>query len=197
MWSNSRHMQKLTRLSLLGLLFLTACGGLTTSDKLVTRTWLLMPLEQSVNTVTSETATTIDLSVVAVPGLDTDRILTLSKDAELNNFAGARWAGHTPEMLESLLSRALQGSGNFKVISSQADCDLQLEVQEFFAYTGSSGTASEVQIEINGQYSCRSEKSKPIHLRASIPVFENKMSTIVSAFQTAINQVLADLLPLL
>jgi len=190
-------MTNLTRLPLLGLLLLTACGGLTTSDKPVTRTWMLMPIEQSIRTGVAETATTIELSVTAVPGLDTDRILTLSGDAELNHFTGARWAEHTPELLRSLIARTLQGTDNFDVVSNQADCDLSLEVQKFFAYTGSSGNASEVQIEINGQYSCRSEKSKPIYLQATISVQEDRMSTIVAAFQTGINKVFDDLLGIL
>ena len=190
-------MKNSARLSLLAVLFLTACGGLTTSDKPVTRTWLLMPLEQSSGPDPSEEVTTIELSVVAVPGLDTDKILTLSSDAELNNFTGARWAEHTPEMLESLIARTLQGSGNYEVVTSQADCDLHLEVQAFFAYTGSSGVASEVRVQVSGQYSCRSEKSKPIHLQASIPVRENKTSTIVAAFQSGINKALIKLMAIL
>lgn len=187
-------MKNVTRLSLLGLLLLTACGGLTTSDKPEMRTWMLMPFEQSAKTVLLEAITTVELSVVAIPGLDTDKILTLSKDAELNNYAGAQWAEHTPEMLESLIGRTLKGSGNFEIVSSQADCELYLEIQQFFAYTGLSGAGSEVRIELDGQYSCQSEQSKPIHLQASIPVDEDSMASIVAAFQTGTNKILSDLL---
>ena len=186
-------MKNLMRLSLLGLLSLAACGGLTTSDKPVTRTWMLMPLDQPARSEAAAT-TTIDLSVAAVPGLDTDKILTFSADAELNSYAGARWADHVPEMLESLIRRTLQGSGKFKVVTSQADCDLHLEVQEFYAYIVSSGPGAEIRIAIDGQYSCRSEKPKPIHLQASIPVHEDRMPTIVAAFQTGTDKVLSDLL---
>lgn len=193
MWTDSTLMKNLMRLSLLGLLSLAACGGLTTSDKPATRTWMLMPLEQPARSEAAAT-TTIDLSVAAVPGLDTDKILTLSAEAELNSYAGARWADHAPEMLESLISRTLQGSGKFKLVASQADCDLRLEVQEFFAYTGSSGPGAEVRIKLDGQYSCRSETPKYIHLQASIPVNEDRMSMIVSAFQTGIDKVMNDLL---
>jgi len=189
-------MKNLMRLSLLGMLSLAACGGLTTNDKPATRTWMLMPLEQSATAGTAAT-TTIDLSVIAVPGLDTDKILTLSTEAELNSYAGARWADHTPEMLESLIRRTLQGSGKFKVVTSQADCDLRLEVQEFFAYIASSGPGAEVRIEIDGQYSCRSEKPMPIHLQVAIPVHENRMPTIVAAFQAGTNKTLEDLLTVL
>jgi len=187
-------MKNLMRLSLFGLLSLASCGGLTTSDKPVTRTWMLMPLAQPARTGTAATVTTIDLSVVAVPGLDTDKILTLSAEAELNSYAGARWADHTPEMFDSLIRRTLQESGKFKVVTSQADCELRLEVQAFFAYTASSGPGAEIRIELDGQYSCQSEQANPIHLQASIPVHEGRMGMIVSAFQTGINKVMDDLL---
>ncbi len=178
---------------------MTACGGLTRSDKPVMHTWMLMPLEQSVQTSPSERLTSVAVSVVVVPGLDTDRILTLSKEAELNYFAGARWADHIPEMLESLTERTLQASGNFDVISSQVgggheDCDLRLEVQEFYAFSGSPGSGDEVRIALGGQYSCRSGKSKPIHVQASIPIYEQNMSIIVAAFQKGTDKVMTDLL---
>jgi len=192
-------MKNLKRLRLIGVLLLTACGGLTRSDKPVMHTWMLMPLEQSVQTSPSERLTSVAVSVVVVPGLDTDRILTLSKEAELNYFAGARWADHIPEMLESLTERTLQASGNFDVISSQVgggheDCDLRLEVQEFYAFSGSPGSGDEVRIALGGQYSCRSGKSKPIHVQASIPIYEQNMSIIVAAFQKGTDKVMTDLL---
>lgn len=187
-------MKNLIRLTLPGLLFLTACGGLTTSDKPVTRTWMLMPMESSSGSAASAEVTTIELSVVVVPGLDTDKILTLSSDAELNNFTGARWAEHTPELLESLLARSLQGTARYEVVANQADCDLHLEVQEFYAYTGSSGVASEVRIQIDGQYSCGSENSKRLHLQESVPVHEDRMSAIVASFQSGVNKVMSLLL---
>lgn len=197
----SRRLRSISLL--LALLFmallLANCGGLTRSDKPVTHTWMLMPLEQSVQGSSSEPVTSVVVSVVVVPGLDTDRILTLSEDAELNYFAAARWADHIPEMLESLTGRTLQASGNFDVISNHVgggheDCDLRLEVQEFFAFSGAPGSAYEVRIVFGGQYSCRSGKSKPIHVQASIPVYEDKMSIIVAAFQKGTDEVLTDLL---
>lgn len=199
-------MKSSLRLPLTGLLLmalsLTSCSGLTRSDKPVTHTWLLMPLEQAVQKPPAGPVTNIVVSVVAVPGLDTDRILTLSKDAELNFFAGARWADHPPEMLASLTGRTLQASGDFNVVSSAAkggldDCDLRLEVQAFYAYGTSSGTASEVRIALGGEYSCRSGKSEPIRLQASIPVYEDKMSSIVAAFQTGVDKVMGDLLTII
>ena len=77
-----------------------------------------MPLEHSVQASSSEPVTSVAVSVVVVPGLDTDRMLTLSEDSELNYFAAARWADHIPEMLESLTGRTLQASGTFDVISN-------------------------------------------------------------------------------
>ena len=80
------------------------------------------------------------------------------------------------------------------MVSKQADCDLHLEVQEFFAYTGMHGSASEVQIVLAGQHICRNGKSRPVQLNASVPIQEEKMSVIVAAFQAGTDKVIRDLL---
>ena len=191
MWINMKYSRILL---LAGFALLTACGGLTTSDKPVTRTWMLMPLEQPVKTETTEALKRIRVSIVAASGLDTNKILTLSGDSELNSFSVARWTDHAPELFESLIERALQASGDFDVVSKQADCDLHLEVQEFFAYTGMHGSASEVQIVLAGQHTCRNGNFRPVQLNASVPIQEEKMSVIVAAFQTGTDKVIRDLL---
>ena len=47
------------------------------------------------------------MTVSAVPGLDTDRVLALSTDARLNQYANARWPDHLPEVLTSVMKRSL------------------------------------------------------------------------------------------
>lgn len=182
---------------LLLVLVLTACGGLTNSDKPATRTWWLEPYDAG--TQEQGPVSRVSVSVGVIPGLDTDRILTLSENARLSNYTGARWADNLPELLTSLIGRTLGASGRFDVVSNHAgggheDCELQLEVQEFFARTGLSGPGAEVTITIEGRYSCSSGTSTPIHLAASNPVHEDRMSAIVAAFQSGTDRVMKDLL---
>jgi len=78
---------------------LTGCSGLTRSDQPATKTWWLEPYAGMAHEVSPGAPKLVEISVTVVPGLDTDRILTLSDDAQLNDFAAARWADNLPERL--------------------------------------------------------------------------------------------------
>ncbi len=141
----------------------------------------------------------VAVSVTVVPGLDTDRILTLSNTAELNQYSGARWTDNLPELLTSLVSRTLEASGRFEVVSGgggggSEDCGLQLESREFFAQLSPSGQTTGVRVAIDGRYQCESAKSVPISANVSIPVHDDRMSVIVAAFQQALDQAMRELL---
>jgi len=178
---------------------LTACSGLTRSDQPATKTWWLEPYAGNVDEVSPGAPKLVEISVTVVPGLDTDRILTLSDDAQLNQFAAARWADNLPELVESLVGRSMEASGRFEVVSIRAgggpeNCDLQLEVREFFANLGPSGQVNGVRVAADGYYQCESNEPLALHLSASIPVYDDRMSVIVAAFQQALDSVMKDLL---
>ena len=184
-------------LSLLSIL-LNACSGLTSSDQPANTTWWLKPYTGAMQTDSHEAPRMIAVSVTVVPGLDTNRILTLSDDAELNRYAAARWADNLPELVKSLVGRMLESSGRFEVASgriksSSEECDLQLEVREFFAELDGDGKTSRVRVAIDGRHQCGSV-AVPIQLSASIPVHDDRMSVIVAAFQEAVDSVLEELL---
>src|SRR5210317_936070 len=85
----------------------TACSGLTKSDNPVVTTWWLKPYTGVTQATAPETLLPVNLTVTAIPGLDSDQVLTLSGGAELKPYAGARWADHIPELLTSLIGRSL------------------------------------------------------------------------------------------
>ena len=137
-------------------LSVNACGGITRSDRPATNTWWLEPYAGMTQETPSEPAPLVAISITVVPGLDTDRILTLSDDAELNQFAAARWADNLPELVTSLVGRTLEASGRFEIVPGRAgesseNCDLQLELREFFASLNSSGQTTGVQVAIDGR----------------------------------------------
>ncbi len=178
---------------------LGACSGLTQSDKPAVTTWWLKPLSGEAQTTGPDPVVSISISVTVVPGLDTDRILTLSDDSELKPYAGARWVGNLPELTKSLVSRTLEASGNFEVVSERARaghkrCDLHLQLRKFFANLNSSGQTHSVQISIHGTYQCESATLIPIQIKASVPVQDNHMRRIVAAFQQAMDGAMKDLL---
>lgn len=203
MWSN-RPAMNITKnfvvFSLMMLmLFVSACSGLTRSDKPATKTWWLKPYTATTQTLTTDQVLLVAVSVTVVPGLDTDRILTLSNTAELNQYAGARWADNLPELLASLVSRTLEASGRFEVVSDRAgtsseDCGLQLESREFFAQLSPSGQTTRVRVAIDGSYQCESAEAVSITAHVSVPVHGDRMSEIVAAFQQAMDSAMEDML---
>jgi ABC-type uncharacterized transport system auxiliary subunit len=201
MWTNklSMNFQKTPLIAcfLVSALFVSACSGLNRSDKPATKTWWLEPYSESVIASSTETPVKLGVSVTVVPGLDTHRILTLSGNAEMSKYAGARWAESLPELVTSLVSRSLEGSGRFEVVSSRGgseQCDLELEVQEFYARLGSDGHTTGVRIALSGTYRCDGVEPVRIRLKASVPVHDDRMVVIVAAFQGAVDEVMKGLL---
>lgn len=176
-------------------LLLCACSGLLSSDQPAARTWWLEPLQA--NTAgTGGPALRLHLGVV--PGLDSDEILTLSPDARLSRFQGAYWAGHLPELLESLLARSLQSSGRFAAVTptgqaGPGECRLDLEARRFYAVLDAADSARSVDVELAGQLACDGS-SKPIRATASVPVSGNHLPSVVAAFQNALDEATRELL---
>ena len=203
MWSDEAAMNTTNKFVVFCLLILalsvSACSGMTRSDKPATRTWWLEPYTGMKQEVSPDSVKVVAISVTVIPGLDTDRILTLSDDAELNQLAAARWADNLPELATSLVSRSLESSGTFEIVSDRAgggpeNCDLQLELREFFARLNASGQTIGVQIAIDGHYQCESDEPVSLKLSTSIPVHDDRMSVIVAAFQQAMDSAMKDLL---
>ncbi len=185
--------------ALLTFLGLAACGSLTTSDIPANQTWWLVPYEDSGQLTYAEPLDRVTVEVTVVPGLDNNRILTLTGDAELNRYAAARWADNLPELVTSLVGRTLAASGRFNVTAGLdggpgENCELQLEVREFFAQLASSGETTGVRIGIAGSYKCDSAETISLNLSSSATVNEDRMRVIVAAFQQALDSVLKDLL---
>lgn len=178
---------------------LSACSGLTKSDKPATTNWWLKPYNGATQQTTDEAVVPVALTVKAVPGLDSDQILTLSTDAQLKPYSGARWVDHAPELLASLLGRSMEASGPFEVLTQRSgwgaeSCDLQLELREFYADLNSAGTTTGVRVAIDGRYLCDSASPVDIKSNAFVVVNDERMSVIVAAFQKAVDQVTQDML---
>lgn len=196
-------MNRLNRVRMVCILviayLLTACSGLTQSDKPAVTTWWLKPYGGMTPTVVTEPVAVVDLNVTVVPGLDSDQILALSGDAELKPYAGARWAEHLPELFSSLIGRSLQASGRFEVPADRSGrgpgiCYLQLEVREFFAELGSGGRTTAIRAAIKGRYQCGTAAPVPVGSNIAISVSEERMSVIVAAFQQATDQMMREIL---
>ena len=178
---------------------LAGCAGLTQSNKPATKTWWLKPYVDVKSESVQVPASLLTVSVKVVPGLDSERILTLSYDSELSQFTAARWTDNLPEMVTSLVSRTLEESGRFEMLPDQAggkpdSCKLQLEVREFFAELNSSEQVTGVRVAMSGGYYCKTSGSVMLEMGASVKVHDERMSVIVAAFQQALDEVMKEML---
>jgi len=195
--SNEKRQSLLIVLMIM--LVLSACSGLTQSDKPVVTSWWLEPYISTAQAAPAEPSVTVALTIKAVPGLDSDQILTLSSDAQLKPYSGARWVDHAPELLASLLGRSMEADGRFEVLTERSgwgaeDCKLQLELREFFADLNSAGNTTRVRLALDGRYQCGSAPAVEIRSAEQSVVNEERMSVIVATFQQAMNQVTKDIL---
>jgi ABC-type uncharacterized transport system auxiliary subunit len=188
------------RFGLLALAFLltSSCGAMLNSDKPVEKTYWLSPYTTSQSTDSSTHRPGLTVSFTVIPGLDSDRLLTLNPDAELNHFSAARWPDHLPEFVGSLVRRTLQQTGRYPHVSDgrnsgQHDCELELEAQEFYTRITPGGAAASVQISMAGHYDCQ-DTSHVLMLEANSTVAGRQITDIVAAHQRALNQLMQSLL---
>jgi ABC-type uncharacterized transport system auxiliary subunit len=176
---------------------LSACSGVLTSEQPAKQYYTLMPLKNSGSAVKVDTAPALTISVTAVPGLDTDRILALGADARLHRYANARWPDHLPEVLTSVMKRSVLASGRFATVDSGTSAGdgwrLRLEVQQFYGIQNGSGMTSSVLVEMAGDLEC-SGSNQHIELSDSSRVAEERLSVIVAAHQASLDELTRQLL---
>lgn len=180
-------------------MLLGACSGLNRSDAPANKTWWLKPYTGMAQMAFPTAVLPVAVDVSVVPGLDTNRILTLADNAQLNHYAAARWVDNLPELLTSLTARTLQATGRFQVETGRSTgnadgCRLQLEVKEFFATITPSGQTTSVRVVADGGYQCGAGTPIAITLNTAVPVAGGRMESIVAAFQQALDAVMEDLL---
>ncbi|MFC1795597.1 ABC-type transport auxiliary lipoprotein family protein [Pseudomonadota bacterium] len=170
---------------------LTACGGVLTSERPVKQTYLLEPASIESTDSEGDPWPALELSVKAVPGLDTDHIQALSTDASLKHYANARWADFLPEVLSSVMRRSLASTGRFEAVSATLAprgeaWSLSLEVQQFYGIQDYAGSTSSVAVTFEGILKCR-EQVRQLQLSFSRPVREERLSVVVKAHQQALD----------
>lgn len=177
---------------------LAACSGLLKSEQPAKQVYLLMPLASDQPARKEQNLHELAISLSVVPGLDTDRIQALAPDARLLHYANARWPDFLPEVLTSVLRRSLRDSGRFTAVTAservaEGGWSLRLEVQRFYGLRGSDGATHSAVAAMQGRLRCNGSEY-PLDLSASAPIGEERLSPIVAAHQSALDQVTADLL---
>jgi ABC-type uncharacterized transport system auxiliary subunit len=180
---------------------LAGCAGLLDSDAPPASEWWLEPVTPAASVNRGMQSLALDLTVV--PGLDTDRILNLGPQARLNHYAGAHWPDHLPEVLGSVLARSFEGAGWRSVTEgvrarSPDDCLLRLETRAFHGRVDADKVTRRVEVRFDGELVC-GDDARRISTRQDIPVAENRIASIVAAFQAglgaSVNDLVGDMAP--
>ena len=179
-------------------MLLAACSGVMDSKQPARQVYMLTPYSGATDTANPAQGPELSITVSAVPGLDTDRVLALSNDARLNQYANARWPDHLPEVLTSIMKRSLMSAGRFSSVeeSNRASGDgwlLVLEVQQFYGIRNASGDTSTVNVEMAGFIECNDLRDS-FTLSDSNPVADEHLSAVVAAHQRGLDDVTAQLL---
>ncbi|MDO9472198.1 MAG: ABC-type transport auxiliary lipoprotein family protein [Caulobacter sp.] len=129
-----------------------------------------------------------------------DRILTVNPGGEAAYIAGARWVSPAAVMFEELTAQAFQGGGRARLIIRgdvvKADYTLKLDVHGFETVYDRGAKASPlILVSVRGVIT-RSDDRTLVGDRtftARVRASDNRISAIVPAYDTAVSQVLGEL----
>ncbi len=178
---------------LMSLFGIVACADMLDSNQPAERTYWLQPLIVQRTETDKGSLPSLVVTIRAAPGLDTDRMLILESGARLNHYAAARWTDSVPEVLESLLRRTLESTGEYARVSGSkgtrsADWQLELEVREFYTLATSPAGASQVRMALSGYVNC-SDADHVISMLANVDLDDERLSVIVAAHEKALHEV--------
>ena len=185
--------QKQLLIILMSLFGIVACAGMLDSNQPAERTYWLQPLIVQSTEKDRGSLPSLVVTVGAAPGLDTDRMLILQSGARLNHYEAARWPDNVPEVLESLLRRTVESTGDYARVSGgrgtrSADWQLELEVREFYTVAASSAGTSKVRVALSGYVNCH-DTDHVISLLANVDLYDERLSVIVAAHEKALHEV--------
>jgi ABC-type uncharacterized transport system auxiliary subunit len=148
---------------------------------------------------TAATSTLLVLRPLAAPGLDTAGIALTRDGQRLDYYAASRWPAPLPQLMQSLAVDALRASGRFRSVQPDgsafaADVVLQLEVRRCQAVYRGDGPPV-VQVQLLATFGRRGETGKLMTVSAdsAVPAAENRMQSVVAAFQSAVGTALSEL----
>lgn len=183
-------------LTAIATLAVPGCSSMLTSDAPPDTTYWLEPAPITAVDGANGGKPSIRVTVNAAPGLDVDRLLVRGPGATLNAYAGARWADNIPDVIETLVRAALEDSGRFGVVAAarsgtRAAWELDLEVRAFYAVAA--GALPTVELRLRGYLLCP-DRVQPLRVDARHGARANTLTEISAAFQSVVNEGLAELI---
>jgi ABC-type uncharacterized transport system auxiliary subunit len=136
---------------------------------------------------------------LAAPGLDTDQIALLRDGQRLDYYAASRWPAALPDLLHTLAIDALRASGRFRAVQPDAtafaaDDVLQIEIRHCEVDYRPDGTPV-VHVQLLATLGHQGDRSlvSSVTAESEVPAAANRMQSVVTAFQDAVNRSLTQL----
>jgi cholesterol transport system auxiliary component len=135
---------------------------------------------------------------LSFPGLETERIVLVQSDHRLSYFQASRWASTVPDVVESLAIETLRSSGVWSIVQGSnsgfpSDYTLQISVRRFDADYSESPDAPVIRVAFDCVVGRRADRELlgSFTAEATEQAGENRLATVVGAFERATNKALA------
>lgn len=185
-------------LALLCATLLSACTGSLLQSKVdEPQVYTLRPAPVPAAASTRDVELAVGLPT-AIPALDTTRIAVVRAGNQLDYFFGARWGGTAPQVVQTFIVTLLQSQHAYKSAladNSRVDPDyiLDIELRDFQAeYSGPANADAAPVIHVNLLATLIDVKSRAtvgqLQAFANVTATDNRLSTVATAFQSALQQ---------
>lgn len=181
-------------------LLAAGCGGTFTSKAPISRAYVLYPASAAGEPARATPVFDGALRIArpaAGPGFETDRILLLRADRQLDFYANGHWAAPIPDMVgalaaETLRPRSLFASVYGDAVALRADYFLQIVVRAFVADYSRGGEAPVAQVLLDCTLVQRLDRTVLANftVRGEVPAAANRMTEVVAAQEQALQQAL-------
>jgi cholesterol transport system auxiliary component len=137
---------------------------------------------------------------MAAPGLGSDHIVLVQSDHRMSYFVASRWPAVLPELVEEMTVDSLRASGAWSTVQDSSSAFsgeyiLQIVIRRFEAdYTDNANTPS-VHVVLDCTVGRRAGREilASFVAEGSATAGANRLTEVMTAFDTASNQALADI----
>lgn len=133
--------------------------------------------------------------------LDSTHIAVRRANNTLQVFGGARWSDSVPDLLKNSLTQTFNDSGKINAVTGLdsntiSDAILLLDIRQFEAVyePGDDSAAAVISVQANIQLQKTNRIIASKHFLVSIPAQDKKIPQVMTAFDTALQQVSQDIL---
>ena len=181
------------------ILAVSACAPSLTQDTPPASLYVLNPLVAPAQM--EATANTMQLYVqkpTVPPGFDTEKIVVIKEDREMDYISGAEWSGQLGEVLKTYLTQSLEnrlpvGTVLDENVRQEAGYVLVSTVRSFEAHYADEAASSAPRVDVEIAFALHNREDAKIETQViitqSVQASDNTVTAIVAAFEQALADV--------